>query len=151
MIYGYRYFTRVADQMKERLAWYKATIEVDLYFVNKDISFFDVTWVANREKAIFIRNFSTDATRSACSPLHSQIQSLTPSFSPFFLLYQASLRRFKFNMEPSSLSPARLQLLMRSCRKSKPCTLNCGDLRLEVSGILSMIMQSVLKRPQILI
>ena len=30
--------------------------------------FFNITWAANREKTIFIRNFSTDATRSAYLP-----------------------------------------------------------------------------------
>ena len=59
--------------MKERLAWYKATIEVRsllrkyryLFF-----SFFLTFLAANREKTVFI-NFSTDATRSF-SPLSSK-------------------------------------------------------------------------------
>jgi nucleoporin p58/p45 len=35
-----RYFTRVADRMKERLAWYKATIEVRTSQIKIYLSFF---------------------------------------------------------------------------------------------------------------
>jgi hypothetical protein len=122
-----RFFTRVTVQMRERLAWYKSTIEV------RSLSFFF--------------GYDADARHSKSSvsfprpPAKRNIRhTVRPSVSPparifnIVLDLQASTQPFKRSTLRSSRSRPRPRRSTRNCRRSSRFTRSCGERRRGVIG-----------------